>query len=807
MTLQRYSADKHSAKYDLKHAFKSNLGAAAVTLVAMAYIFILNTFEEISYSRQSTMEKWIEAARENYTMLLHNSSIASYATGFICFICGALFAIASFRYIMNKKQVNVFYSSPIDRRTMFKNRTIASFVYMAGILILTIGIDAGMNIFFFAHPAFIIKNALIMLFISLVYMLLGFGIFAVAMAACTTSIEGFFFGGGLALIPSILFLSFDNLCFTFLNGWGREKISERLLYNWSSSLLDSNLISALANYNPLLFAKKVGAAGASDTIYSRVNRYSDLLAGKKDFGYKEIEMSYITPAIIWAVIAVLIIAAAGLIFIKRKAEKSGNYGESKITSAIFSLEIAVAVSTSGIVIMKDLIIDFNWVVLSFIIMIAVLVLTYYIALAITRKKIKHGVKSLSVPCSILGVIIICSGILFAGGFGYTTYVPNADEIEKAYITSSYANIGMSESNDWSSEIIPVAIAPEDDLLAIFTDKEDIEMFCNVVKSIPKKTDNMISDKNIYIRYELKNGKAVCRRYNRFDIDAPYNVLSLTNTKAYKDELEYLLSPVDGIGPFAKEISEFSDTYTTTNSESYYKYALDNGKAYITLNDFTSKEIENTDELKKALLEDLLNSDLQKRFKPQEKPLCKIEYKTVYDESAQNEGYIVTEEGEYYDEWYSDTTSGYYVYPSMTNTVNYLKEIGEYSSLNAIKLPQKAYIVDFYDSYYKENLAKIATYLLEYDTKNTDDWTMYQFKEIFANSQAITDKAEIEELRAASLPYGFANKNDYIVLFEYTDDSAFLPMLIKAEDMPDWANQRASGTIIGKADKKVAVSIS
>ncbi len=795
MTSQKSSANMHSAKYDLKIAFKSNIGAAVFTTLMMVYKFIITVYDQLCYFSAETTQKWIDNARSSATMLLHTRT-TSYSTGILCLLCGALFALASFRYIMKKKQVNLFYSFSVTRRTMFINRLIASFTYMILILFITIGADAAINIFFFAHPAFIIKNALIMLFISLVYMMLGFAVFAFALSSCPTLIEGLFFGGGLMVLPTLVLCCFDTLCNTFLNGWGRTSVFEAYNVYEPLKMSESNIITHLANYNPLLFAKKIGDVGISDNIYSRVCSYTDTSANIKDFGYKPIEMSYITPSLLWAGITVLTVIAAGYIFVRRKAEKAGSYGQTKIASALVSLEAGIAVASISAYIITAHILNYNNIIISFVLMAVIAILAYYIALCISRKKIKHAGKTLAVPCCAAAVLVLCSGILYSGGLNYTNYVPAAEEIENVYIDGLIANPAMDEVH-WKyfyDDLDPVT-SPVETTLAL-TDKEDIKIFSEVVKDIiPRRTSDMIANRDIRIRYDLKNGKTICRKFNRYDESMAYNLLTLTKTKAYREELEYILldetiHPYSSSSPLYSRLAKISDTFSSYPSDWEYKYPINSGKSYIASLDGHDKvEIENNNALRQALLKDLLNDDLQKRFTPEEKPLFRLLFQT-------------DSEAVYTEEYVTDRCVGYNIYSYMTNTIHCIKQSGKYDSVaKELRTPQKAYITKYSDSEtfgYNDGYQVLSASVNYYD-KNHDEnanWATQSFDLSFGDKPAITDKSRIQELISASRPYGLADCNDiYLVLLEYPGKQIYYTTFIPSDHVPKWAlsNQALSET--------------
>lgn len=805
MTSLKSSANKHTAKYDFKRSLLTNLGAGVITFITTLFAFVLNPLDEIGYTKMDamTIKQWVENARSANTMILHTANDPSLcvATPIALFMCGALFAIASFGYIMKKKQVNLYYSAPIDRLTMFKNRTVSALIYMVGSLALTIGFDTAVNIFFFGNPLFIIKNALIMLFISFVYLLLGYSIFAIAMAACPTSVEGFFFGGGLAALPTLLITSFDNLCCVFLNGWGRIQIEEAALnsYVWDYGLMQNNLLTHLANYNPLLFCKKIGNSGISENIYSRVCCEVD--PADKALGLKAIESSYIIPAVIWAVIAVALVVLARHLFLKRKAENAGNYGSTRIASAIFSLEVACIVATTAILTLGHGITNSKYAMLALLLIVIATILVFFISLAISRKTIKHNIKSLALPAGAIAVMAICSVVMYTGGLGYTGYTPDAKDIKKIYVAGGYSTFSMDENNYYNNELVPLAWA-DTNISGVYESENDIKAALDMAGVISKRTNNMIR-KTVYFNYELKDGSKITRRYTCVDKNAFKNILSLSNTEMFKDELKWLFTENGDTSPLNKMMEDDPMLSNYAYDDIDYQHNLIYGKAYIkSLDTFSEIEIDNTEELRAAILNDLLASDLQKRYTPDEKPLCMVRF---YLSDLDEEDYI--KDDEYYYDYY-DMSMGYYVYPSMTNTVNYLKATGKLDDAQKItKLPDKAYVLKYTEAAsYIDDTPLFKTGIASF--VDEDDWMIYELDRLKEkNPLTVTGKDKLSKLMELSMPFGFIDNDTYIVIFEYTNDKAFLPMYIPAQDLPEWVKQsKSTDDVIGGADAKTIMVV-
>ncbi len=835
MTSVKSSVNKKAAKYDLKQSFKSVMAPAIISFVVFVYFFIIDIINNINnavdFGEYSV--NIIKSVREKYHCLL----IGDIAGGmsFVCIFCGIIFAVFSFMFIMKKRKVNFYYSIPIDRATMFKNRMIAPLVLMVSVLFVTLAADVAINLHYFTDSALIIKTALAVFAESIVYMFSAFIIVSIAFIVSYTGIEALFFGAGLIWLPTIVVVSLDNVLQTFLYGYARISTIESIIWGNNSGILcNDSLLSSTAVINPLLFGKSISGSYLGHNIYNFANQSSTNYNGDKiNASYPDI--NYIIPIIVWTVLCIAFVFIAKHLFLKRKAENAGIHFSNKIASVIFAFEVSLASSTLLVYsLTEDDTVKSN--ILSILILAVIFILVFYICISIAKRSLKIskniGITALSgVACA----VIFC-GILVAGGFGYSNYIPDPDDIELAAITSDSIDFAHNEDRAMDENSAFSLDYSKKCLLGVFEDKDDLNSFTEVVKGLVKKTDNMIESESTVV-YKLKNGRTISRAYTQFDEEAAYKILSLTDTKAYKDELEYILtsdvkskeksrlaSNMEKLN--IDETALINDMYYYTEGDPYYnddaqlKEYVSISSVYIDFFNINKEavKIKNTMELRKAILKDLKASSYDSRFKSSEKELCRVHF--VPEEFAPEYAGNIA----YYDyDPVGDSTVNslvYRIYPSMKNTVEYLKKNGVSLDNDYFDdFPTKAYFVkyktgrdrivqtwenmDSYNRVFKGDYIISSVYedfdednsveddSVEYAQQITDIYDpKFDIDKIYSDSST-KDPNKIKELINASSTYRYASSDDYAVLFEYEQkkgNKTYALMIIPQEKVPDWAKK-------------------
>lgn len=799
MTSKKYSVDKRTASYDLKQSYKSIIVPAVISLIVMSENFLYNIWELTNSMSDDGTLYGIAAAKKMYAYYL--TSDVNESIGLSCCVVGILFALFSFSYIMRKKKVNVFFSMPIDRAEMYKNRVLASVSLMAGTILVPLIVDVIVNIHLFGNARFMLIMGFWLFAESMVYMLTSFAIISVALALCYTMLEGTLFGLSLMGFPYALTVLCDQFNSAFLDGYSRTSSFDSMyLYAQGEYYFHRPLYLETTIVNPFMLGVPAGSNSPANDIYS-------ICYSEKGFSYPGFK--YILPIIVWAIISTALIFLAKRLFINRKAEKTGIFSSNKPAIVFISVCVSLLVSAYSAYIFIDTLSKPVTAVIS-----VILATLCCLALsAIFNKKIilpKHSYVTAAVVTVFTAAFSIA---LIGGGFGYSSYVPEYDKVQAAYISNNIVDDKFSLTNAYPSYYngIPESESVLDNDFGVFEGEDDLKMFTETAKKIV--ANDGTDDKNmIYVVYKLKNGKNVYRYYKNVSVDANYSVLSLTKTESYKNELKSNLLPEKyGKSNFQNKIKKYGFSTATQNTE--YGIPADNLSACRFYIDYYSAGDDNdplnTPELREALLEDLLNTNPDQYFKSNEKSLCSIGF-TSYNE-LENEP-----DEEIYDDTESFTGYGYdytyRVYPYMTNTVKYLKSVGALTdkdieiSKNPVKaaycikrqdiLKYKEYSSMFVFNSIFDNFTSFWMSDSDYGLGVHDDTTYYDVNTViqttnnkidFSKFTKATDPEAISTIYSKAVDFRYCDNSEWYVIFEYdTKDinKRYLPMMVTDENMPD-----------------------
>lgn len=768
MTLQRFSSNKNSLKYDFKQSFKSLVFPS----IFLASIMIFNIYLVYEYFISQGLDG-INAKGVNffgaiigkeYTTFCFNESAS--ISEFICYlaICGFLFALFSFLPFMKKKCVNFYHSSPVTRNDLFKNRILSSVILMAGILLVGVAVVTSFNLIVIDDKAFIIKYALAYYAECFVYLLVSFSISCLALSLANTFIEGVILSGGLIALPSIIVFSLDNFYQVLLKGYSRVSDFTKMFKGYYDySFVGLSLIFKTSLLNPLLFGADMKTHSIRGSIIASANyeQYEVEGIGTQYKFFLPTPSQYI-PVIIWAVVSVALLFLAGYVFNKRKVENAGIHGSNKHINLFVALEFAFFFSSA-----VTFMLGTESVALFVATAIILFVLSLIVFYSISIRKIKHSKKAITFATAVTLCFSLFIGIISTGAFGYTYYVPKADDIEMVTVTGTGVSADGSATN-WLNDGIDICCLSRWGAMGIFTEKDSIDKFVDIAEHLGDKSDNM-STATVDIIYKLKNGKKVYRTYNSLDSNVMKSFIQLVDTKEYENTF-YDSLVNNSSDELIKKSKEIDLDYSMYYSE--YEIAnLSSSIAFLTKTGSESIEIKNTKELRKAIAQDYVNATYDELYFSNEMPVCSI-------------GFVVPNEEEYYDgkeasidEYYNSSFAHtYYIFPSMKNTINYLNSLGELDKIqeyDGFKTIDCIYIdsvnnVANKNSYLTSGVFADGYYSYNYSAGDDNDFER-MFDCVNNPQNKITDKAEIDKYLSNATTFRYVTAEDKLMLVQGTNE--------------------------------------
>ena len=444
---------------------------------------------------------------------------------------------------------------------------------------------------------------------------------------------------------------------------GYAETAYSLSVGYDNSEGNANLLSKLSLFNPLIFGKALGNSGIRQNMYSACLRTLGSESGIDtvfsayygNVGYEKAGSEYVLPIIVWLIFSALFVFIAKKLLDNRKLENTAIHSSSKFATVFVALEVSVFAATF----LMGVLVEASQL-LNILVSLILGALVYLIFLSISRRKIKHSFGQI-LPCIVSSfVVIVACVICINGGLGYSTYSPDYKKVDYATITAPYLDASGVMSNDqfelgYFGADGKVNLEYQDETISLgkFNTKESIEKIAKIQKYSYENELNNNDNSTFYVTvtYHLKNNKTVIRNYDNTNSNVMLQILDLTDSKEYKDELEFLMS-----SKRANETSSGNYTEKGAYNEYYFskfsgeenaKATLTNGEAYIVANDaFTKTQIENTPELRDAILKDIEEIGYKKLLTSSKAPLGAINFKYDANVSGYDSDTLATDASYY-----------------------------------------------------------------------------------------------------------------------------------------------------------------
>ena len=316
----------------------------------------------------------------------------------------------------------------------------------------------------------------------------------------------------------------------------------------------------------LTHSDKFGAFTAfDDVLYGRAIPASGDPTWLKDMVIEAYREEFITlpwtPFFLMLAATLITAFFAYIFFVRRPAEyagKAGIYPPVYITAAIFaSIGISSFVGELAL----------NRYLLTLLIC-AAFAIAFFIIISVYKASIRTCFEHYRSAIGGVSALLLCVMICFFGAFGYSEYVPKADQIESAvinYIGNPQIYSGENLNIYTSGINLSYTVNDYDTLsgsvtnfsklsfwtrlrsMPVITDKDDIEAVREIHKYVINSgmktrgdckpaddTSDSVIKCDFYIVYTLKDGSTVVRYYTYLTLDAIEKVNSIETSKTFED---------------------------------------------------------------------------------------------------------------------------------------------------------------------------------------------------------------------------------------------------------------------------------
>lgn len=804
---------KNTFWFSVAHAMKKNFILPLLTFAVSMFFYLSNfCWEKIREAKETASIKGqdvLKIMRDAYEVFIFDSEQASYDPLFYIFpallvVISLLLGVLLFRFVTNKKTVNVYYSLGIKRADLYTARLLAGVFMMLAAVLVPLAVSLGLNLHYFGSSVMLWRTFLFYAVHSTICVLAGLTISAAVSSCVGTTVEAIGFSAVLAAFPSVVTMCVNYSVPAILNG--APDITYYDIYPSSSSygdmhlnMTDSTIFGRIISHINLLMLNR------SSFINS-----SSVEAMTKEAAKKWAAPS-LTPYILWAVLIAAFFVFGLFMFKRRKAEICGFPGRSAVLNFVLCMIASFGAASLIIYFIAYTSQISRWIMIALVIVAAFLVFVILdVILHLSFKALKKDWKIGLVHVGLMAAFLLS---LYTGFFGYSSRVPDIQDIESVSISAPNAlmgsyQLGRELSGSYDSSIHYSERYLKDSyyvcnrsnsVVGGFKDKDDINTVREIHKAMikagnlskmncdPDDYSKRVTSQTVIIKYKLKNGRELIRVYKYVPLANYPTLYTLEDTKNWNNKIKDELLNIDSENVIPIVFSAQMDNRIAVDEE------LTAGLARAIYNDISS-----------------LSSD--KFLSSNAKYLGSVAF---YVNRSQREDYSMYESSEYANATsmtdeiteeetlsrqetvdgfanHKDSTGRYLalgdysvvpITEEMTNTISFLKAHGLYEKLSDESPIISARIADMGDATDSENIQYHSGYSTPIFNSFWDDGKAkpYSKKDSMGytydvinytsgdfmpkDSKTITDKATLEKLAANAYGYRFDLTGGYLVEFK------------------------------------------
>ena len=804
---------KNTFWFSVAHAMKKNFILPLLTFAVSMFFYLSNfCWEKIREAKETASIKGqdvLKIMRDAYEVFIFDSEQAAYNPLLYIFpallvVISILLGVLLFRFVTNKKTVNVYYSLGIKRADLYTARLLAGVFMMLAAVLVPLAVSLGLNLHYFGSSVMLWRTFLFYAVHSAICVLAGLTISAAVSSCVGTTVEAIGFSAVLAAFPSVVTMCVNYGVPSILNG--------------APAITYYGIYPAASSYGELHFDI------TGSTVFGRIishinllmlNRSSFINSSSVEAMTKEAAKKWaapsLTPYILWAVLIAAFFVFGLFMFKRRKAEICGFPGRSAVLNFVLCMITSFGVASLVLYFVVSEIPQITtWMIIVGLMIISIIIfLIFDIILHLSFKAIKKDWKIGLVHAGLMAAFLLS---LYTGFFGYSSRVPDIQDIDSVSISAPNALMGSYQlgrelsgsyvTDRYYSDVYSNYYYVGNrsvSLIENFKDKDDINTVREIHKAMIKAGNirrvNTNSDdyskrvtcQSVVIRYKLKNGRELVRVYEYVPLTNYPTLYTLEDTKNWNSKIKDELLNIDSENVIPIVFSAQMDNRIAVDEEltaglaraiyndittlSSDKFLSSNAK-YLGSVAFYVNRSQREDYSMYESSEYVNATSMEDEITEEEEPLSR-------QETVDNLAIRDNSQGKYL------ALGDYSVIPiteEMTNTISFLKAHGLYEKLSDESPIVSARIADMgkatssddmrhgfaysspiFNSFWDDGKSK------PYSKKDSDGYeyevSSYTSGDFMPkDSKTVTDKATLEKLAANAYGYRFDLTGGYVAEF-------------------------------------------
>ena len=562
---------KNTFWFSVAHAMKKNFILPLLTFAVSMFFYLSNfCWEKIREAKETASIKGqdvLKIMRDAYEVFIFDSEQAAYNPLLYIFpallvVISILLGVLLFRFVTNKKTVNVYYSLGIKRADLYTARLLAGVFMMLAAVLVPLAVSLGLNLHFFGSSAMLWRTFLFYAVHNVICVLAGLTIAAAVSSCVGTVVESLGFSAVLAAFPSVVTMCVNYSVPAILNGAPSKTYYD--IYPVASSFGENYLDMT----NSTLFGRAIAHINLLMLNRSSFINSSSVEAMTKEAAKKWATPS-LTPYILWAVLIAAFFVFGLFMFKRRKAEICGFPGRSAVLNFVLCMIASFGAASLIIYFIAYTSQISRWIMIALVIVAAFLVFVILdVILHLSFKALKKDWKIGLVHVGLMAAFLLS---LYTGFFGYSSRVPDVQSIESASISAPNAlmgsyKLGNGLRSGYNSNLYYFGEDGLKDyyyvgnrsnsLVEDFKDKDDINTVREIHKAMikagninemncdPDDYSKRATSQKVIIKYKLKNGRELVRVYNYVPLTDYPTLYTLEDTKNWNSKIKNELLNID-----------------------------------------------------------------------------------------------------------------------------------------------------------------------------------------------------------------------------------------------------------------------
>lgn len=584
---------KNTFWFSVAHAMKKNFILPLLTFAVSMFFYLSNfCWEKIREAKETASIKGqdvLKIMRDAYEVFIFDSEQAAYNPLLYIFpallvVISILLGVLLFRFVTNKKTVNVYYSLGIKRADLYTARLLAGVFMMLAAVLVPLAVSLGLNLHYFGSSVMLWRTFLFYAVHNVICVLAGLTISAAVSSCVGTVVESIGFSAVLAAFPSVVTMCVNYGVPAILNGAPSKTYYD--IYPVASSFGENYLDMT----NSTLFGRAIAHINLLMLNRSSFINSSSIEAMTKEAAKKWAAPS-LTPYILWAVLIAAFFVFGLFMFKRRKAEICGFPGRSAVLNFVLCMIASFGAASLIIYFIAYTSQISRWIMIALVIVAAFLVFVILdVILHLSFKALKKDWKIGLVHVGLMAAFLLS---LYTGFFGYSSRVPDVQSIESASISAPNAlmgsyKLGNGLRSGYNSNLYYFGEDGLKDyyyvgnrsnsLVEDFKDKDDINTVREIHKAMikagninemncdPDDYSKRVTSQKVIIKYKLKNGRELVRVYNYVPLTDYPTLYTLEDTKNWNSKIKNELLNIDSENVIPILFSAQMDKRTAVDEE-------------------------------------------------------------------------------------------------------------------------------------------------------------------------------------------------------------------------------------------------